>query len=132
MIKNIIAYLQGNLRYKLYYSEDFKFLIRDHIQEQIDFRIKIMETLCYDQGSCKKCGCTTTALQMANKECLKPCYPPMFSEEKWEYFKKGGAVEHKGLHWFCIVSPNNRVRIYRDAELVHTKLLKENINLFKL
>lgn len=87
-IKNIIAYLQGNIRYYLYYSR-FKFLIRKHIREQIDFRIKYMDKECYENGSCKLCGCATTALQMANKSCDKPCYPPIVNKSDWESFYKG-------------------------------------------
>ena len=42
-----------------------------------------MDTKCYTAGECKLCGCETTALQMANKQCDKPCYPPMMSKGKW-------------------------------------------------
>lgn len=87
-LKNIIAYLQGNLRYFLYYSR-FKFLIRKHIREQIDFRIKYMDKECYENGSCKMCGCVTTALQMADKQCDKPCYPKMMDKIIWERFILG-------------------------------------------
>lgn len=82
-IKDIISYIQGNIRYRLYYS-NFKFLIRKHIQEQIDFRIQVMDRECYNNGSCKICGCETTALQMANKACDKPCYPRMYSKKVWK------------------------------------------------
>jgi hypothetical protein len=34
-----------------------------------------MDIDCYLDGSCKKCGCETTALQMANKACAGNCYP---------------------------------------------------------
>lgn len=85
---DIISYIQGNLRYKAYYSKNFKWLIRDHIREQIDFRIKVMDKECYDNGSCKLCGCSTTALQMADKACDKPCYPPMMCKTKWDAIKE--------------------------------------------
>ena len=78
-------YLQGNYRYKLYYSK-LRFLLRKHIREQIKFRIRIMDKECYDNGECKMCGCKTTALQMANKACDKPCYPPMMNSKEWEGF----------------------------------------------
>lgn len=38
-------------------------------------------------GSCKICGCDTTALQMADKACPKPCYPPMMNRENWMMYK---------------------------------------------
>jgi hypothetical protein len=87
-LTNVIAYIQGYIRYHLYYSK-FKFLIRKHILEQIDFRIKYMDKECYENGSCKLCGCATTALQMANKSCDKPCYPKMMNKILWEGFILG-------------------------------------------
>ena len=87
-LKDIIAYFQGKLRYKLYYSK-FAFLIRPHIKEQIDARINSMDKSCYDNGECVLCGCQTTALQMADKACDKPCYPSMLSKQDWKMVKKG-------------------------------------------
>ena len=87
-LKNIIAYIQGNLRYKLFYS-NFAFLIRPHIREQIQVRINSMDQECYNAGECKICGCQTTHLQMANKPCDKPCYPEMLSKKNWKFLKEG-------------------------------------------
>ena len=89
--KNVIAYIQGNIRYELFYSE-YKSLIRSHIIEQIEARIKSMNQECYDSGSCIKCGCRTTHLQMANKPCDGACYPPMVNRDKWNYMKKGNIT----------------------------------------
>jgi hypothetical protein len=46
-----------------------------------------MDKECYENGSCKMCGCNTTALQMADKACPKPCYPKMMGKKEWEKFK---------------------------------------------
>ena len=104
-ISNIIAYCQGNIRYKLWYSP-FKFLIRKHIVEQINFRVKFMETECYTNGNCKLCGCTTIELQMANKECDMPCYPEMMNKKEWHdfitehtYLRSNGYIDSKGRKW---------------------------------
>ena len=97
-LKNIIAYIQGKLRYKLYYS-NFVFLIRPHIREQIQARINSMDKQCYNEGQCKMCGCQTTALQMANKACDKPCYPSMLSKKKWNWFKKAKYATVDGILW---------------------------------
>ena len=86
-LKNIIAYIQGNLRYKLFYS-NFAFLIRPHIREQIEVRIRSMDQECYNAGECKICGCQTTHLQMADKACDKPCYPRMLNKKTWDNWKK--------------------------------------------
>jgi len=77
------------MRYKIYYSKN-KFLIRKHILEQIDFRIKVMNKECYDKGYCIKCGCHTTALQMCNKSCDGNCYPEMMSKKDWNKFYTTG------------------------------------------
>lgn len=93
---NILAYLQGKYRYKIYYGSrlkwkwlNFKWLMRPHIREQIYTRIESMDKDCYLAGQCKLCGCETTALQMANKACDKPCYPKMLSKRSWERLKDG-------------------------------------------
>lgn len=85
-IKNIYSYLIGNYRYQLYYSKNFSWLMRTFIKRQIAMRIKSMDEECFNNGQCKMCGCKTTALQMANKECDKPCYPKMLSRKKWIKF----------------------------------------------
>ena len=90
-IKDPFYYVQGNLRYQLYYSK-FKFLIRDHILDQIDWRIAMMNQTCYDQGSCVECGCVTTALQMSDKACDGMCYPPMMNEKDLRKFVEEGET----------------------------------------
>lgn len=87
-ISDIFAYLQGYYRYNLYYSKFGSFLIRSYILEQIQWRISVMDIECFEQGSCKICGCDTTALQMANKACPKPCYPKMMNKKNWLSFKQ--------------------------------------------
>lgn len=88
-IKDTFYYIQGNIRYELFYSR-FKNLIPKHIREQITYRINSMEMQCYTEGQCNRCGCKTTALQMCNKPCDKPCYPKMMDKVAWQtakYFK---------------------------------------------
>lgn len=87
-LKNVKAYLTGNLRHRLYYSR-FKFLLRPLILEQFEWRLKAMNKICYNQGSCIKCGCVTTALQMADKACAGDCYPPFLGKLNWTAFKEG-------------------------------------------
>lgn len=109
-IRDIIAYLQGNYRYKLYYS-DSKFirkLMREHIREQIDFRIKVMFPECFMKGQCVKCGCSTTKLQMANKACEMPCYPVMMTEIQWRLFLHKGCHTDKHGIWY-LKYENNKV-----------------------
>ena len=86
LLNNIKAYITGNYRYTFYYSKHFKFVIRKHIMEQIQWRIMAMDRKCFTAGSCQECGCLTTALQMANKACNKPCYPKMMGKKDWRNF----------------------------------------------
>lgn len=87
-IEEVKAYLLGKFRYFLFDKKDLNFLIRRHIYEQILWRISVMDKECYDNGACKICGCQTTALQMANKACPKPCYPEMMNKKEWKKFKE--------------------------------------------
>lgn len=97
--KNIFAYLQGNIRYKLFYNKSLNFIIPLHIREQIETRILSMNIECYKQGSCIKCGCMTTHLQMANKSCDGDCYPKMLSKKDWKYFKKRKLIFLDKVLW---------------------------------
>lgn len=81
-LSDVWYYIQGHLRYYTYYNGP-KFFMRKHIREQIDFRISIMNPTCYYQGSCIHCGCDTTMLQMANKQCDGKEYPRMMNKKAW-------------------------------------------------
>lgn len=94
-IKDIYNYFIGNYRYMLFYS-NFAFLIRPYIKEQIEVRIKSMSKKCYSTGQCTMCGCKTTALQMANKACDKPCYPKMMKKSLWKWVQLGYPILDRG------------------------------------
>lgn len=96
---DIWHYILGHLRYSAYYSRRFKWLIRRHISRQITYRIVWMDRECYENGSCKLCGCETTALQMADKSCKKPCYPEILSKKRWTWFKNGWFISDKYGIW---------------------------------
>lgn len=100
-LKDVYYYIQGNIRYKIYYSK-FSFLIRRHILDQINFRISVMKKECYDNGECIMCGCATTALQMCNKKCDGECYPSMMNNKMWNKFKSGKLIKVKELSWRLI------------------------------
>lgn len=81
--KNIWFFNQGWFRYWLYYKGP-KWLMRKRIRDQITIRIASMNKECYNSGSCIKCGCSTTALQMCDKACEGFCYPSMLNKRKWK------------------------------------------------
>lgn len=101
--KNIIPFFQGWYRYKIYYSSGpLRFLMRSHIRSQIDVRIESMDRECYNSGACKECGCSTTALQMANKSCEGFCYPSMMNKSSWKYAVKYARIlkdNKNGIYW---------------------------------
>ena len=123
-LNNTLSYLIGNYRYKLYYSS-YKYLIRKHILEQIEFRIKIMNRECYEKGECVLCGCQTTALQMANKSCDGNCYPSMMYSSMWWQFKRGGKlILENNLSW--------EISKYAKNILTRKKLLENKIKTYIL
>jgi hypothetical protein len=65
-------------------------------------RVDAMKPDCYNQGSCVLCGCSTPALQLANKPCDNPCYPAMMNKRDWDKFKKGvpGYDQKTNLVWW--------------------------------
>ena len=137
-LKNIIAYIQGNLRYRLFYS-NFAFLIRPHIREQIEIRINSMDKQCYDEGQCKICGCQTTHLQMANKACDKFCYPSMLNKEQWYVINKNLPVyDEETKFWWSIFNNKFTSSAYKSYEHMvdsqpkpNSKLEESDIELFK-
>ena len=116
-LKDVWYYIQGNIRYKLYYSEKYSKFIRKHIKHQIDVRIKNMNHECYNKGECIKCGCATTALQMASKSCAGACYPKMMNKKTWLAFRRGMWLTSDGYQWLYVegiiskrnINNNNKV-----------------------
>jgi len=81
-------------------NKDKPTFMRQHIWEQIKWRIEVMDRECYNDGACKICGCSTTALQMCDKACDKPCYPSMMDEYRWKKFnKEGHSIMSEGYWW---------------------------------
>lgn len=115
-LKNIWSFFQGNFRYQIYYSK-FAFLLPKYIREQIQVRINSMDRQCYQEGQCKMCGCQTTALQMANKACDKPCYPSMMSKKNWKLIQKFSHCS-EGIWWNLMTVDNKKVFMKVGSYLV--------------
>lgn len=81
-----------------------------------------MQVDCYLNGVCTKCGCTTTALQMANKACDKPCYPEMMNKQQWNDFNHGHIITDNNGRWGLrnhhILSNNSNELLIKDKYLV--------------
>lgn len=111
-INNIFAYLLGYYRYHIYYSKKYKWMIRLHIFEQIQYRILVMDKKCFSRGSCKLCGCSTTALQMANKACDKPCYPKMMGRRKWKFYKIDNDISSKQIMFIGDLKEGKKIVVW--------------------
>jgi hypothetical protein len=86
-LKNIQAYLQGNIRMlaEQYGPEFIK--MEPHIREQVMFRQDIANPECVNNKECKECHCSIPGLFYADKTCGGECYPVMMNEEEWNKFK---------------------------------------------
>lgn len=112
-LSNIIAYIQGHTREFLFYSKYFNKLLPLHIFEQINYRLFVMKKECYSNGECVHCGCSTPALQMANKSCDGICYPVMLDKTDWFIYKREYNIEFN--YWNSSKSREFELRI------THTK-----------
>ena len=95
---NVCAFIQGHIREQLFFSTWFNWLLPLHIFEQINYRLFVMNKVCYGNGECIQCGCATPALQMANKACHGKCYPAMLSDTDWFIYKREYNIEFKYLN----------------------------------
>ena len=59
-----------------------------------------MNSACYNSGACIHCGCSTTALQMANKVCEGKEYPPIVNKDKWKLFVEDGLHIREGKEFW--------------------------------
>lgn len=100
----VFYYMQGNIRLFLYYSwgGKLKFLLPLHIQEQFEYRMNSINRKCFMEGQCEICKCSVPGLQMANKSCDKPCYPPFVDKKTWEKSKLSNVLLSKKVDnlWF--------------------------------
>ena len=116
---DVYYYIQGKIRYTLFYSR-LKELLPEHIRSQITYRIAVMNPLCRSQGSCIKCGCETTALQMCNKACEGNCYPKMMEARNW-YCKSSVPVDKESI-WLY----NPRKQMYELFKIQGKEYVKIN------
>jgi len=100
--------------------------MRKHIREQIDYRISIMLPECYDNGTCIKCGCMTTHLQMANKPCNGLEYPPMLTRPLWKAYMEGRYVVRRGIYGW--IHKLGETRVFKETRLGFMQLNTSNIS----
>lgn len=92
---DIVDYVRANIRHAIYHSR-FVGLLPDRISRQFEARVMSMDNKCYEDGSCKECGCMTTHLQMTNKPCEGGCYPKMLNSAEWNQISNEGRLLLQG------------------------------------
>lgn len=120
-ILNVWYFLQGWTRYYIYYSKHKDILMFPHIEEQITCRIMSMDSQCFSNGTCKKCGCKTTALQMANKACEGHCYPKMLSKSQWTNLMLGYSFKDEKLNIYWKLSYEKGMLVFSKKPFQHGK-----------
>jgi hypothetical protein len=111
---NIKAFIQGHVREWLFYHKRLNILIPLHIFEQINYRLFVMKKECYTNGECVHCGCTTPALQMADKVCGGKCYPEMMDDTNWHIFKQRESIIFN--YWNRAKPREFELRIYQTTK----------------
>jgi hypothetical protein len=120
-MKNIHAYLQGNLRMLTeQYGPDY-LKMDPHIKEQIIFRMDVSNPECIEQKECKECHCTIPNLMYANKQCGGACYPEMMNADRWEEFKKA-------LRIYTLENNIEKIGYPFDWKHIESLIGKEEIN----
>lgn len=110
--KNIKGFLQGNFRK---FMEDYPGIIGDHIYEQVQYRLGIMDENCLKNKQCP-CTCSVPNKQYEDRQCENKCYGDMLSKENWEQFKKENnitknLIEHNLFLRRDLIWPTNENKI---------------------
>jgi len=90
---NIKGFLQGNFR-KILNDLGLEDSIPEHIQEQIQWRIGVMNIECYKNKECP-CQCSVPAKQFEDRPCENLCYPEMMNETDWRDYKNQHNITHE-------------------------------------
>jgi hypothetical protein len=85
-----------------------------------------MDKNCFYNGSCHMCGCETTALQMANKSCKKPCYPAMMNRKEWKTYMRGGSFFDNNGAWTPYLSLDGKPTLINPKEYHAIKRIRSN------
>lgn len=121
-LRKVNSYIVGWTRYYLYYSKELfgfsiSWLIPSHLKEQFEARLISMNLICFTEGSCIGCGCTTPALQMAFKSCENNCYPPFMDKETWKAFKDGEVIVRNEIKWYAFKTNNGTYEFCNDKKV---------------
>ena len=94
---------------RMFLHDKYPKLLREHVREQIDYRLASMNQKCYVQGACIKCGCITPDMQFANKACPGNCYPKMMNKKNWNKLVNVKSKLKKNRLWKGISSNRQKI-----------------------
>lgn len=118
---NVWYFIQGNIRYRLYYS--FPFLFSPRFKSMIEERYKLANPECMATGECIACGCDMPNLLFANKQCKAKCYPSFREQRNMRKIKDFGIpfimtdkgnvffkTFSQGKYWVWVCTTFNKVK----------------------
>jgi hypothetical protein len=84
--KIFLYYIIGNYRYQVYYSKNFKWLLRKSVKYNLGTLTHFINKECFNNASCKDCGCDVPQQNFGGKPC--DCFWININGEiKTDYFK---------------------------------------------
>lgn len=92
-LSNIKGFVQGNFRK---FMEDYPGIVGDHIYEQVQYRLGIMDENCLKNKQCP-CTCSVPEKQYENRQCENSCYGDMLNKQEWEDFKKKNNINKSSI-----------------------------------
>jgi hypothetical protein len=114
-LENIYAFFEGWLRWILWVNPKVrKLLMRNHIIEQIQYRMNSINSECYKNGSCIHCGCMIPQLLMSSKSCGGDCYPTLKNKKNWKtILEEDMIIRKKDLTTFWHLNKTKKIFLKR-------------------
>lgn len=93
--KNILSYLEGNVKY--YYDAIFGLPV--DIKDQILYRLALCKDSCFTKDGCEYCGCDSIKKAFTEKSCNDgKKFPDLMSKEEWNKFKETDEYKRNIIH----------------------------------
>lgn len=95
-LPNIKGFLQGNAR--MFMSQFFDFKLPSYMDEQIFYRMSIMNEECLKNRACVHCGCAMPNKAFEDRACDNACYPEMMDEKEWDLYKQDHRMDMDSVY----------------------------------
>lgn len=88
--KNIVSFVEGNYKYAL---DKFKGS-KEHIKEQVYYRMYICKDSCVVNNRCDYCGCPPGKKAFVRESCNNSeRFPDLMSKKQWDSFKEEKEID---------------------------------------